>query len=210
MLRVLIVEDHEIMRRGLKEVFADAFPELHVGEAENSQSALASLMTQEWDIVVLDINIPGRSGLEVLEDVKRLRPGTPVLVLSQYPEDEFAIRSFKLGASGYLNKSRASDELLAAVRKALAGGKYVTASLAEKLVATLGSDPQYEPHENLSNRELQVLQMLATGNTIKEIAAALAVSEKTVSTYRSRIVQKLGLTTNAELTRYALQHRLVD
>ena len=157
-----------------------------------------------------DINIPGRSGLEVLEDVRRLRPGTPVLVLSQYPEDEFAIRSFKLGASGYLNKSRASDELLAAVRKALAGGKYVTASLAEKLVATLGSDPQYEPHENLSNRELQVLQMLATGNTIKEIAAALAVSEKTVSTYRSRIVQKLGLTTNAELTRYALQHRLVD
>ena len=210
MLRVLIVEDHEIMRRGLKEVFADAFPDLYVGEAENSRSALAWLMTQEWDIVVLDINIPGRSGLEVLEDVKRLRPGTPVLVLSQYPEDEFAIRSFKLGAAGYLNKSRASDELLAAVRKVLAGGKYVTASLAEKLVATLGNDLQHEPHENLSNRELQVLQMLATGNTIKEIAAELAVSEKTVSTYRSRIVQKLRLTTDAELTRYALQHRLVD
>jgi len=210
MLRVLIVEDHEIMRRGLKEVFADAFPDLYVGEAENSRSALAWLMTQEWDIVVLDINIPGRSGLEVLEDVKRLRPGTPVLVLSQYPEDEFAIRSFKLGAAGYLNKSRASDELLAAVRKVLAGGKYVTASLAEKLVATLGNDLQHEPHENLSNRELQVLQMLATGNTIKEIGSELAESQKTDSTYRSRIVQKLRLTTDAELTRYALQHRLVD
>jgi two-component system, NarL family, invasion response regulator UvrY len=133
-----------------------------------------------------------------------------VLVLSQYPEAEFAVRSFKLGASGYLNKSRASDELLAAVRKALAGGKYVTASLAEQLAATLGSDLQHEPHESLANRELQVLRMIATGNTLKEIAAELCLSEKTVRTYRSRIMQKMGLTNNVELTRYALQHRLVD
>jgi two-component system, NarL family, invasion response regulator UvrY len=209
-MRLLIVDDHHIVRQGIKEVFADVFPELQVGEAENSQTALELLMKQEWDLVLVDVNIPGRSGLEVLEEVKRLRPQTPVLVLSAYPEEEFAIRSFKLGASGYLNKSLSSDEILAAAKKVLAGGKYVTASLAEKLAASLGSKVQQAPHECLSNRELLVLRMVASGRTIKGIASEIALSEKTVGTYRMRIAKKLGLNSNVELTRYALKHRLVD
>jgi two-component system invasion response regulator UvrY len=210
MIRLLIVDDHEIVRRGIKEIFANSFPELIVGEAETSQSALELLMKQEWDLMLLDINIPGRSGLEVLEESKRLRPRTPVLVLSAYPEEEFAIRSFKQGASGYLNKSLGADEILAAAKKVLGGGKYVTASLAEKLAAALGSDVQQTPHESLSSRELQVLRLVAKGRTIKEIAAEIALSEKTVGTYRARIAKKMGLSSNVELTRYALQHRLVD
>jgi len=210
MLRVLIVDDHEIVRRGLKEVLADEFPELKVGEASNSQGALELVTTQKWDIVLLDINIPGRSGLEVLEEVKRLQPGAPVIILSAYPEEEFAIRSLKLGASGYLNKSRASDEVLAAVKKALTGGKYVTASLAERLVSILGGEIEHALHESLSSRELQVLRMIAKGHTIKEIAADLTLSERTVGTYRTRISKKMGLGTNVELARYALKNGLVD
>src|SRR5437016_8955342 len=210
MIRVLIIDDHEIVRRGLKEVLTDEFSELKISEADNSRAALELITTQEWDIVLLDINIPGRNGLEVLSEIKRLRPRTPVLVVSAYPEEEFAIRSLKLGASGYVNKSSASDEVVAAARKAMAGGKYVTALLAEKLAATLGGDIQQAPHESLSGRELQVLRMVASGRTIKEIAAELALSEKTVGTYRLRIAKKRGLNSNVELTRYAIQHRLVD
>jgi two-component system, NarL family, invasion response regulator UvrY len=210
MMRVLIVDDYEIARRGLKHIFADAFPQLQVGEAKNSQTAMEQLMKQEWDLVLVDVNIPGRNGLEVLQEVKRLRPQTPVLVVSGYPEEEFAVRSLKLGASGYLNKSLASDEILAAAKKALAGGKYVTASLAEKLAASLGDKVQSAPHECLSNRELLVLRLVASGRTIKEIADELSLSEKTVGTYRTRIAKKLGLSSNVELTRYALKHRLVD
>jgi len=210
MIRVLIVDDHQIVRHGLKEVFADAFPEVQLGEAQNSQAALVLFMKQEWDLVLVDVNIPGRSGLEVLEEVKRLRPQVPVLVLSAYPEEEFAIRSLKLGASGYLNKSLASDEILAAAKKVLAGGKYVTASLAEKLASSLGGKVQNAPHECLSSRELLVLRMVASGRTIKEIADELCLSEKTIGTYRMRITKKLGLNSNVELTRYALKHQLVD
>jgi DNA-binding NarL/FixJ family response regulator len=209
-MQVLIVDDHQIVRQGLKEVLADAFPGLQAGEAENSQTALEQLMKQEWDLVLLDVNIPGRSGLEMLQEAKRLHPQTPVLVLSVSPEEEFAVRSLKLGAAGYLNKSLASDEILAAVKKVLVGGKYVTASLAEKLAALLGGGAQQPPHESLSSRELQVLRMVASGRTIKEIAAEMALSEKTVGTYRGRIARKLGRHSNVDLTRYALKHRLVD
>jgi len=210
MIRALIVDDHLIVRRGLKEIFSDEFSELEIGEAENSRAALEMITTQDWDIVLLDINLPGRNGLEVLSEIKRLRPRTPVLVVSAYPEEEFAIRSLKLGASGFLNKGSASDEMVAAARKAMAGGKYVTTLLAEKLAATLGSDIQHDPHESLSSRELQVLRMIANARTIKEIAGELALSEKTVGTYRLRIAKKLRLNSNVELTRYAMKHRLVD
>ncbi len=210
MMRALIIDDHEIVRRGVKEILSDEFSELETGEAENSRAALELITTQEWDMVLLDINMPGRNGLEVLSEIKRLRPRTPVLVLSAYPEEEFAIRSLRLGASGYLTKGLASDEIVAAVKKALAGGKYVTASLAEKLAASLGREVQQIPHESLSGRELQILRMVASGQTIKEIAGELALSEKTVGTYRRRMAKKLGLKSNVELTRYALKHRLVD
>ena len=210
MIRLLIVDDHEIVRHGLKEVFADAFPDLQTGEAENSQSAFELLVKQKWDLALVDVNIPGRNGLEVLQEVKRSQPQTPVLILSAFPEEEFAIRALKLGASGYLSKNSSSNEILVAAKRVLAGGKYVTASLAEKLAAALGSDIKSMPHESLSNRELQVLRMVANGRTIKEIAAEICLSEKTVGTYRGRAARKLGLNSNVELTRYALKHRLVD
>jgi len=210
MIRALIVDDHQVVRRGLKEVLGDQFSELETGEAENSRAALELITTQEWDIVLLDINIPGRDGLEVLSEIKRLRPRTPVLVVSAYPEEEFAIRSLEQGASGYLNKGSVSDEVVAAARKAMAGGKYVSALLAETLAVRLGRHIQHVPHERLSSRELQVLRMIAGGRTLKEIAAELALSIKTVGTYRLRIAVKLGLRSNIELTRYALKHRLAD
>ena len=210
MIRVLLIDDHAIVRRGLRQVFDDEFSELEIGEAENSREALEKLTERDWDIVLLDINIPGRDGLDVLAEIKRLHPRTPVLVVSAYPEEEFAIRSLKLGASGYLNKGSAPEEVATAARKAMAGGKYVNAVLAEKLAATLGSDLQHAPHECLSSRELQVLRMVASGKTIKEISSELALSEKTVGTYRLRIAKKMGLNSNVDLTRYAMKHRLVD
>ncbi|MBI5397386.1 MAG: response regulator transcription factor [Verrucomicrobia bacterium] len=210
MMKVLIADDHDVVRRGLRDILAKEFGKLKVGEAKDSREAVDLLAQQDWNLLLLDINMPGRSGLDVLADARRLRPKTPVLVLSGYPEEEFALRAFKLGAAGYLNKQSASDELLVAVKKVLAGGKYVTAALAEKLAASLGGELKQAPHEALSNRELQVLRLVATGRTIKEIAGELALSEKTVATYRARIAEKLGLGSNVDLARYALQHKLVE
>jgi two-component system invasion response regulator UvrY len=210
-VKILIIDDHEVVRRGLRQILSDAFPSALFGEAATSQEALDLAAREKWDILLLDINIPGRNGLEVLEEVHKDQPKTPVLVLSAFPEQDFAIRALKLGAAGYLTKQSASDELHAAVRKALEGGKYVTASLAEKLAARLGQDlQQTPPHEALSNRELQILRMIASGKTIKEIASELSLSEKTIATYRARIAEKLNLTTNVEFTRYALKHNLVQ
>jgi two-component system, NarL family, invasion response regulator UvrY len=210
MTRILIVDDHEIVRRGLEQILMDEFSDLKVGEASDAKQALEAVHKSAWDIVLLDINMPGRSGLEVLEDLRKLCPTMPVVVLSAFPEADFALRSFKLGACGYVNKQSASDELLAAIRKGLAGGRYVTPALAEKLAATLAGEVASDPHETLSNRELQVLRLIASGQTIKEIASSLCLSEKTVGTYRTRISEKMRLATNVELTRYALQHGLVD
>jgi two-component system invasion response regulator UvrY len=210
MIRILIVDDHEIVRRGLKQVLLDEFVEVEFGEAENALTALELLSVGSWQIILLDINIPGRDGLELLGEIKRREPEVPVLVVSGYFEDEFAIQAFKLGASGYLNKRTASDEVIAAVRKVIAGRKYVSATLAEKLAEILGGDTPHEPHESLSDRELQVLRLVASGRSIKEISAGLALSEKTIGTYRMRIAKKLNLSSNVDLTRYALKHRLVD
>lgn len=210
MTRVLIADDHEILRRGLRQILADEFKSLKVGEATDAKTVLEAARQQPWDIILLDINMPGRSGLEVLEDLMRLYPKLPVLMLSGFPEEDYALRAFKLGASGYLTKQSAADELIVAVRKALAGGKYVTAALAEKLASSLAGDAPAAPHETLSNRELQVLRLIAAGKSIKEIGAELSLSEKTVGTYRARLAEKMGLGTNVDLTRYALQHHLVD
>ena len=210
MKRILIADDHEIVRRGLRQILTDEFPGLQVGDAANARDAVEAVRKRAWDAVLLDINMPGRSGLEVLEELKRLRPTMPVVVLTAFPEEDYAVRAFKLGASGYVSKESASDELLAALRKALAGGRYVTASLAEKLAASVAGDIPSAPHETLSNRELQVLRLIAQGRTIKEVAAELALSEKTIGTYRTRISEKMGLSTNVELARYAFQHKLAD
>lgn len=210
MTRILLVDDHEIVRRGLKQLLKEEYPQAVFDEAIGVPQFRALAMKSEWDLVLLDINLPGGSGLELLTDVKRQRPKTAVLMLSSYPEEEFAIRAFKLGADGYLTKSSVSDEMLTAVRKVLSGGKYVSAALVEKLAFALGGPLEQLPHETLSPRELEVLRQVALGKTIKEIATGLALSEKTVATYRSRVSEKLNLSTNVELARYALQHHLVD
>jgi DNA-binding NarL/FixJ family response regulator len=210
MKRILIADDHEVVRRGLRQILTDEFPKLQIGDAANARDAVEAVRKQPWDAVLLDINMPGRSGLEVLEELKQLRPALPVVVLTAFPEADYAVRAFKLGASAYVTKGSASDELLAALRKALAGGRYVTASLAEKLAASIAGDAPATPHETLSNRELQVLRLIAQGRTVKEVAAELSLSEKTIGTYRTRLSEKMGLSTNVELTRYALQHKLVD
>ena len=210
MTKILIVDDHEVVRRGLKQILADEFKPCKVGEASTASEALEMAQREPWDVVLLDITMPGRNGLEALEDFHRQHPKSAVLVLSASPEEDYALRALKLGAAGYLTKQSASDELLAAVRKALAGGKYVTASLAEKLAASLSGGAPSAPHETLSNRELQVLRLIATGRSLKEIAAELSLSEKTIGTYRTRIAEKMSLHTNVELTRYALQHHLVE
>jgi two-component system, NarL family, invasion response regulator UvrY len=210
MVKILIADDHELVRRGLRQVLADAFPKLTVGEAIDAQRTLEAVEKQPWDLVLLDINMPGRSGIEVLQDLKNLHPKLPVVVLTAFPERDYALRSFKLGASGYISKQSASSELIAAVHKALAGGRYVTPALAEALAATVAGETPVEPHETLSNRELQVLRMVAMGKALKEIAAELSLSEKTIGTYRTRISRKLGLGTNVEIARYATRHHLVD
>jgi two-component system, NarL family, invasion response regulator UvrY len=210
MTRVLIADDHEVLRRGLKSILTEAFSDLMAGEATNAQQAIEAVEKQSWDVVLLDINMPGRSGLEALQDIKRLRPQLPVVVLSVFAEQDYAVRAFKLGACGYVSKQSASSELLAAISKALAGGRYVTPALAEALAATVAGATPAMPHEMLSNRELEVLRLVALGKPLKEIAGELSLSEKTIGTYRLRISQKLGLSTNVELARYAMQHKLVD
>jgi two-component system invasion response regulator UvrY len=210
MLKVLIADDHTVVRHGLKEILTRELGKIKIAEARDAREATALLTKDKWDLVLLDINMPGRSGLEVLNDARQLCPTAAVLVLTAFPEKEFAIRAFKLGAAGYLNKQSAFDELLTAVKHVLGGKKYVTASMAEILASNLGAEQKQVPHETLSNRELQVLRMIAAGRTLKEIASELSLSEKTVGTYRMRITEKMQLANNVELTRYALQHQLVE
>jgi DNA-binding NarL/FixJ family response regulator len=210
MPNILIADDHELLRRGLQEILEEAFPILKVGHAADSRQVLAAMQHEKWDLVLLDLNMPVRSGLETLQDLKKMRPNMPVVILTMLPEKDFAMRAFKLGASGYISKQGAASELIVAARKALAGGRYVTPSLAESLAASFAGDVPTTPHELLSNRELQVLRLVAIGKTVKEIAADLLLSEKTIGTYRTRISQKLNLSTNVELARYATRHHLVD
>jgi len=211
MTRVLITDDHEVVRCGLRNILTSRLQhELVIQEAKDAREAVNFLLSAEFDLILLDISMPGRSGLEVLEEAKRLQPKAPVLIMTSHPEEQFAVRAFKLGAAGYLTKQSASDELITAVQRILAGGKYVTASLAESLATRLGPVDDNLPHETLSHRELQVLRLIAVGRSTKEIAGDLALSDKTVSTYRTRILEKTGLKTSVEITRYALKHGVVE
>lgn len=209
-MRALLVDDHEVVRRGLRQLLTEGYPDAEFGEAGTLPQAREALARESWDLMFLDINLPGGSGLELLARSRQLCPQMAALVLSVYPEEEFAVRAFKLGAVGYLTKSSVADEMLLAVRRVLAGGKYVSAALAEHLAATLGNPQANARHEALSLRELEVMRGVAVGRTIKEIAANLQLSEKTIATYRARVSDKLGLSTNVELARYALQNGLVD
>ena len=207
MLRILTIDDHEVVRRGIKEMFTEESASF--GEARSGAEALALVRKQHWDIAVLDISLGGRSGLEVLTEIKQLRPRMPVLILSMHAEEQYAVRAFKTGASGYINKASSGEELRRAILKIIRGGQYVGPSLAEKMVLQL-SQPANVLHEKLSNRELEVLCSIASGKTVKEIAQNLSLSEKTISTYRRRILDKMDMRTNAELTHYAIRNGLVE
>jgi two-component system invasion response regulator UvrY len=210
MNRFLLIDDHEVFRHGTRAVLAASFPGAQFGEASSARDGLQELEQHPCDLLVLDISLPGRDGLDFLGDVKQRWPKLPVVVLSAHAEEEFAVRCLRLGAAGYVAKAATSHELTAAVRRALEGGKYVTPLLAERLAGLLDASQPQKPHETLSGREMQVLRLVAQGKSIKEIATDLALSEKTIGTYRSRISQKLGLSTNVQVTRYALQQKLVD
>jgi len=209
-IRVLIADDHFFVRQGLKQVLSHNYPKIEFGEAEDGQAALQAIWDGKWDVLLLDISMPGRGGLDTLKEVKQSQPGLPVIILSMHPEDQFAIRALKLGASAYIRKDSAGTELVKAVECALRGSRYITAVVAEKLALNLQEDRKDVPHEALSDREYQVMCLIAAGKTVKEVGAVLSLSVKTVSTYRSRILEKTGLKNNSQIMRYAVSHGLID
>jgi DNA-binding NarL/FixJ family response regulator len=208
-MKILLADDHALLREGLKQILADEFPEAEFFETGTTQETVACLAEQACDVVVLDVFMPGRSGLEVLEIARQLNPRPAVLVLSSAPEEQLAVRVLRAGASGYLNKQAAPEHLVQAVRKILQGGKYVSASLAERL-ASDASRPVRFPHEMLSDREFQVMRFLVAGKSLKEVASELSLSAKTISTFHTRIWEKLGVKNDVELVHYALEHKLTD
>jgi two-component system, NarL family, invasion response regulator UvrY len=209
MLRVLIADDHAVVRRGLRQVLADESDIKVIGEAQNSQELLALARRNPCDLIVLDISMPGRNGLDALKELRKEFPKTPILVLSMYPEDQYAVQAFRAGASGYLTKESAPEELVLAIRKVVRGGRYVSATLAEKLALDLSAKRNGALHETLSAREFQILCMIGSGKSVTAIADELALSVKTIGTYRARILEKMEMRNNAELIRYAIQNQLV-
>jgi len=209
MINILIADDHSIVREGLKQIVADSSDMMVQGEAVNGQQVLDLVHKSEYDLILLDISMPGRGGIDTLKQLKILKPDIPVLILSMYPEDQYAIRAIKAGASGYLTKESAPDELIGAIKKVARGGKYVSADLAEKLVEGLGENNAKVDHTILSDREYQVMVMIATGKTVKKIAKELSLSVKTISTHRTRALKKMGMENNAEFTYYAVKLGLV-
>ena len=208
-MRILIADDHAVVRRGLREILASEHDMDVVGEAKNGDEALELVRKLDWDVAVLDFSMPGRSGVELIKEIKRRHPGRPVLVLSMLPEEAHAAQVFKAGGSGYINKESAGEELTAAIRKVANGGKYVSANFAEKLATDLAPDAEKPLHESLSDREYRVMWLLASGKQINQIAAEMFLSPSTISTYRARILKKLKLTDNAGLVRYAVKQQLI-
>lgn len=210
MIRILIADDHAIFRHGLRQILEENPDMLVAGEASNGQDVLDQVWRHDYDLLLLDINMPGMSGLEALKQLRVQKPKLKVLVLSMYPEEQYAIRALKAGASGYITKASASEELIEAIRKVSQGGKYVSASLAEKLLFDFEADSDRPLHELLSDREYEVLCMIASGKTVSQIAEELCLSVKTVSTHRVRILEKMRMKNNAELTNYAIKQKLID
>jgi len=209
MIKILIADDHTIVREGLKQILSDISDMQVTDEATNSSETLSKIRGGGFDVVLLDISMPGKSGLETLKEIKIENQSIPVLILTMHPEEQYALRVLKAGASGYLTKESPPDELITAIRKVIKGGKYISSSLAEKLAFRLEADTEKPLHETLSDREYQVLCKIASGNTLSEIADAMFLSVKTISTYRSRILEKMDMKSNAELTYYAIKNKLV-
>lgn len=209
-IKILIADDHAIVREGLKQIVAEEKDILVAGEAENSGRLMELLEKEKWNLVVLDINMPGKSGLEALKDIKQLYPNLPVLILSMFSEDQYGLRAIKAGASGYLKKVSAPTELVTAIRKIVSGGKYINQSLAEKLAEKFESTKKELMHEKLSDREYQIMCNIALGRTAEEIAQELSLSINTVYSYRNRILEKMSMRSNVELTQYAIQNKLIE
>jgi len=209
-LRILIVDDHPIVRQGLRQTLADAADIREIGEAAHGPQAIDLVRQSSWDAVVLDIGLPGRGGIEILKDIKRERPRLPVLILSMHPEDQYAIRALRAGAAGYITKETAPEKLLEAIRKVTTGGRFISAELAERLAAELTVDVPGPPHASLSDREFEVLRLIGSGLSVGDIADRLSLSAKTVSTYRARVLDKMRMKNNAELMQYVVTNRLSD
>ncbi len=208
-IRILIADDHPIVREGYKKILMSQ-PDMDVtGEAGNGQEVLDLIQKKDFDLILLDISMPGRSGLEILKELKSQKPHLPVMILSIYPEEQYAVRAFRDGASGYLTKASTPKELISAIRKVSQGGRYVTEALAEKLTYFLHGDVDKAPHEKLSDREYQVMLLIASGKTVTQTAEELCLSVKTISTYRRHILEKMQFSTNAEITMYAIQNKLL-
>jgi two-component system invasion response regulator UvrY len=209
-IRILIADDHPVVRMGYRKILEEVPGLLSVEETSNGEETIEKATSTVFDVVLLDISMPGKSGIDVLRELKRIRPALPVLMLSMYPEEEYAVRAFKEGASGYLSKKSAPEELVTAIKTVLKGRKYLSPSLGEFLASSLAIETEELPHRRLSDREFHVMQMIVSGKLIKQIASELNLSPKTISTYRARILQKLNVENNAELIQYALKHRLFE
>ncbi len=209
MLRILIADDHTVVRKGLKQILLEEFPAARIEEVPDAEEMINKVMNDHWDIVVSDLSMPGRSGLDALQQIKNIRPELPVLILSIHPEEHYALRVLKAGASGYLSKGSASDELVKAVQTVLLGKKYISAAVAEKLASNISSNSQKQAHELLSDREFDVMKLLAAGKSVSDIADMLSLSVTTISTYRARIMAKMNLRTNSDLTKYAIESNLI-
>jgi two-component system invasion response regulator UvrY len=210
MIRILVADDHPVVRQGLKQIIADSPDMVVAGEASDGQEVLEQVRKNHYDVVLLDVSMPDRSGLDILKQLKIEKPELAFLMLSIHPEQQYAVRALKAGASGYLTKDRAPEELIAAIRAAASGKKYLSSSLAQELASELGKATEKLPHQTLSDREYSILLLIASGSTKGGIAQKLSLSPKTVSTYRSRILKKLGLNSDAELVRYAIENQLID
>lgn len=209
MLRILIADDHMVVRKGLKQILLEEFPTAHIEDVPDAEGMIKKIMNAKWDVVVSDLSMPGRSGLDALQQIKQINANLPVLILSIHPEEHYALRVLKAGASGYLSKGSASEELVKAVQTVLLGKKYISASVAEKLATNFYSDSTKQAHELLSDREFDVMKQLAIGKSVSEIADILSLSVTTISTYRARIMSKMNLKTNSDLTKYAIENNLI-
>ena len=209
MLKILIADDHAIVRKGLKQILLEEYPSAAIKEVGDAESLLAEITKDNWNVVVCDMSMPGRSGLDALTQIKQIAPQLPVLIMSMYPEDQYALRVLKAGASGYIGKETIHDDIIRAIQTVSLGKKFITPTIAEKLANALGEDNALQPHESLSDREFDVFKLLASGKAVSEIASQLSLSATTVSTYRSRIMEKMNMRANAELTRYAIEKSLI-
>lgn len=209
MIKILIADDHTVVRKGLRQILLEGFPGAEIQEVGDAEEMIKKVINGEWDVVISDLSMPGRSGLEALQQIKQINAKLPVLILSIHPEEQYALRVLKAGASGYLSKDMAPEELVNAVQRVMLGKKYITASIAEKLAAVFDQDPDKRAHEYLSDREFSVLKLLAAGKSVSEIAESLFLSVTTVSTYRARIMAKMNMRNNADLTLYAIENKLL-